>query len=292
MYTLFFDTDCDITPEIAARYGAKLISMPYEVNGKEIKPYVDFEKYDAHAHCELMRKGVLPTTSALSPEDYKAYFEPEFAAGRDILYVHFSASMSATFNSLRLCLDELKEKYPDRKCDLIDTKGITLGSLALCMAMGELYKEGKSVEEIKKWAEVNVDKQAFYFFADNLKFFAKSGRVSGFTAFMGGLIGIKPIICIPENGKMTSIDKAKGRKNALKKIIEYVVKLEDHIKDYPIIIAHTDSQYLVDEFIPMLKEQFGDDLNIMVEDVNPTAASHCGPDTLGVTFHAKARSVK
>lgn len=289
MYTLFFDTDCDITPEIAKQYGAKLISMPYTVNGKEIKPYVDYEKYDAHELNDLMRKGVLPTTSALSPEDYKQYFEPEFKEGKDILYVHFSAVMSATFNSLRLALEDLKEKYPDRKVDLIDTKGITLGSLSLCMSMGQLYKEGKSVEEIKKWAEVNVDKQAFYFFADNLKFFAKSGRVGGFSAFMGGLIGIKPIIYIGTDGKMTSIGKAKGRKAALQKILDYVIELEEDIKKYPVIIAHGDAMYLVDEFIPMLKKQFGEDLQVMVEDVNPTAVCHCGPDTLGVTFHAKHR---
>ena len=289
MYTLFFDTDCDITPEVAARYGAKLISMPYEVGGKEYRPYVDYDVYDAHWLNEQMRKGVLPSTSALSPEAYKQYFEPEFKAGKDILYIHFSKVMSATFNSLRLALEDLKEKYPERKLEMIDTKGITLGSFALCMSMGELYKQGKSIEEIKKWAEINVDKQAFYFFADNLKFFAKSGRVGGFAAFMGGLIGIKPIIYIGSDGKMTSIGKAKGRKNALQKILDYVIELEDHIKDYPVIIAHGDAMYLVDEFIPMLKKQFGDDLNIIVEDVNPTAVCHCGPDTLGVTFHAKHR---
>ena len=289
MYTLFFDTDCDITPEIAERYGAKLISMPYEINGKEYLPYVSYKVYDAHELNEQMRKGALPSTSALSPEDYKRYFEPEFKEGKDILYVHFSAVMSATFNSLRLALEELKEKYPERRLEMIDTKGITLGSLSLCMSMGELYKEGKSIEEIKEWAKENVDKQAFYFFADNLKFFAKSGRVGGFAAFMGGLIGIKPIIYIGSDGKMTSIGKAKGRKNALQKILEYVIELEDHIKDYPVIIAHGDAMYLVDEFVPMLKKQFGEDLNVMVEDVNPTAVCHCGPDTLGITFHAKHR---
>lgn len=289
MYTLFFDTDCDITPEIAQKYGAKLISMPYEVNGKEIYPYVSFDKYDAKAFFQSLRDGVLPTTSALSPEDYRKYFEPEFKKGNDILYIHFSAAMSATFNSIRLLMDELKKEYPDRKLELIDTKGITLGSYSLCLQMGELYKQGKSIDEIKKWASVNVDKTAFYFFADNLKFFAKSGRVGGFSAFMGGIIGIRPIICIKEDGKMTSIGKVKGRKAALTKILQYVIDLEEDIKQYPVIIAHGDAMYLVNEFKTMLKKQFGDDLNIIVEDVNPTAGAHCGPDAIGVTFHAKHR---
>lgn len=289
MYTLFFDTDCDITPEIAKEFGAKLISMPYTVDGKEIYPYVDFEKYDAKAFMAMLRSGKIPTTSALSPEDYRAYFEPEFQKGNDILYIHFSAAMSATFNSIRLLMDELKVKYPERKLEMIDTKGITLGSFSLCLQMGKLYKEGKSIEEIKAWANENVDKTAFYFFADNLKFFGRSGRVSGFTAFMGNLIGIKPIIYISEEGKMVSIGKAKGRKAALQKIMDYVIELEDHIKDYPVIIAHGDAMPLVDELVALMKKQFGDDLNIMIEDINPTAASHCGPDSLGITFHAKHR---
>ena len=289
MYTLFFDTDCDVTPAVAKEFGAKLISMPYEVGGKEYRPYVDYDVYDAHALNEEMRKGVLPSTSALSPEEYKQYFEPEFKAGRDVLYIHFSAVMSATFNSLRLAMEDLKQKYPERRLEMIDTKGITLGSYALCKAMGQLYKDGKSIEEIQEWAKINVDKQAFYFFADNLKFFAKSGRVGGFAAFMGGLIGIKPIIYISSEGKMVSIGKAKGRKAALQKILDYVIELEEDIKSYPVVVAHGDAPQLVEEFCSMMHKQFGDDLNIEVIDINPTAGSHCGPDTLGVTFHAKHR---
>ena len=289
MYTLFFDTDCDITPEIAKKYNAKLISMPYTIDGNEIFPYVDFEEYDAKGFFESLRKGALPTTSALPVSEYLKYFEPVLQEGKDILYIHFSRAMTMTFNSADEAIRQLLEKYPGRRIELIDTKGITLGSFSLCLQMGELYNQGKSIDEIKQWAIENVDKTAFYFFADNLKFFKRSGRVSGFSALMGNLIGIKPIIYINEEGKMVSLDKVQGRRNALKKILEYVIALEDHIKDYPVIVAHGDAMYLVDEFVAMMKAQFGDDLNIMVEDINPTAGGHCGPDTLGVTFHAKHR---
>lgn len=292
MVKLFFDTDCDITPEVAKHYNATLISMPYIVEDEIIFPYRDWEKYDAKAFFDgiLRKKGIIPTTAALSEEEYRQYFEPELEKGNDILYVHFSRVMSASFANLDACAEKLLAKYPGRRIDLIDTKGITLGSYALARAMGDLYLAGKSVDEIKAWAKENVDKQGFYFFADNLKFFGKSGRVSGFAAFMGGIIGVRPIICIKEDGKMQSIDKAVGtRKKALDKILQYVVDLEDHIKDYPVVVAHGDAMYLVDEFVKMLKDKFGQDLKVEVIDVNPTAGSHCGPDVLGVTFHAKHR---
>ena len=46
MFVLFTDTDTDITPEVAKEYGYNLISMPYVIDGKEIKPYEDFQEFD------------------------------------------------------------------------------------------------------------------------------------------------------------------------------------------------------------------------------------------------------
>ncbi len=290
MYQLFFDSDCDVSLEIAKKYNAKLISMPYTIKGEEIAPYKDWEVFDDKAFNNTLRAGdANPTTMALNVQEYLNYFEPVLKEGKDILYVHFSRKMSATFNSCDAAIAELLKKYPERRIQLIDTKGITICSLVSCLQIGELVNQGKSIDEILAVSDEIIDHSAAYFFADNLKFFAKSGRVSGFSAFMGGMIGVKPVIHISSEGKMVSIDKAVGRKKVLEKIMDYVVKLEDNIKDYPVVIAHGDAQYLVDEFTKMLKAHFGDDIKYMVIPVNPTAGCHCGPDVLGIGFHAKER---
>ena len=289
MYTLFFDSDCDITLEVAKKYNAKLISMPYVVDGEEVYPYVDFEKFDEKEFYGMLRRGVLPTTCALSEENYRQYFEPELEKGNDILYVHFSRAMTVSFEAADACIKQLLEKYPGRRIELIDTMGITIVSYNIATQIGELVLQGKSIDEIKAWADENVLKTAVYFYADNLKFFARSGRVSGFSAFMGGMIGIKPIIYMSAEGKMVSVDKAVGRKKALDKLVNYVVDLEDHIKDYPVVVGHCDAMEIVEELIKLLKEKFGEDLKVEIVNVNPTAGSHCGPDTIGVTFHAKHR---
>ena len=285
MYSLFVDTDSDMTPEICQKYGAHLIIMPYTINDKEVRPYVDFDKFDGHAYYETLRKGVLPTTSALPPQAYIDYFEPEFKKGNDILYVHFSSAMSGTFNSMRLALEELKEKYPERNLYTVDTLSITAGSYAVAIDVMNMYKAGKSIEEIQRWAEEEVEKFPIYFYADNLKFFAKSGRVSGFKAFMGGLVGIKPIIHVNSEGKMVSIDKGRGRQAALKKILDYVVKLQDHIEDHRVIIGHSDALPIAEELANMLQKEFGGRLKIEFVEVNPTIGGHCGPDGVGVAFH-------
>ena len=288
-FVLFTDSDCDMTPAICAKYGYELISMPYTIDGKEVRPYIDFEEFDYKAFYGHLREGVIPTTSALSPVEYMNYFEPFFKAGKDILYVHFSAAMSATFNSMRLALEELAEKYPERKLYEVDTKGIKVPSMAIAMQIGEMVNKGAGIEEVLEWAKTGVDKQACYFYADDLKFFHKSGRVSGFAAFFGGLVGVKPIIYMDETGVMRTKDKGRGRAATLNKLLDYVIDLEEDIKNYPVIVTHCDCLELAEQLAGMLKKQFGDDLNIIYDVVNPTAGSHCGPNAMGVTFHAKHR---
>jgi len=290
MVKLFLDTDCDFTLEDAKKYGATLISMPYSVKGKEIKPYVDFKTFDFHEYNEMLRKGIIPTTSALNSEDYISYFEPEFAKGNDIFYIHFSAAMSATFNSMRLALDELKKKYPERKFYQIDTKGITIEGYHVAKEAAKLLIEQKKTpEEVLKWAETEVDKYACYFFADDLKFFGKSGRVSGIAAFMGGIIGIRPILTMNSEGKMTPVGKVKGRRSAVLKLADYVGELGEDLENHSIVIGHADAMHLVEEIETELINRFGNKLKFEVIDINPTAGAHCGPNTLGISFYAKHR---
>ena len=289
MLVLFTDTDTDLTPVEAKKYGYKMISMPYIVDGKEIKPYVDFETFDSKAFYDSLRGGLLPTTCALNSEEYKKYFEEEFKNGNDILYVHFSKAMTCTFDSMKIALDELHEIYPERKVYTIDTKAITICSLNIVKEVGEMYLQGKSVEEILKWAETEVDHYAQYFYADNLKFFKKSGRVSNIAGIMGDLIGIKPIIHMSKEGKMVNVNKVKGRMKALQALVNYMVELGDEVAKHRIIIGHSDSLEIAQVLEKMIREKFGPDLNIEYAVVNPTAGSHCGPDGVGVSFHCKQR---
>lgn len=286
MLQLFTDTDTDITPEVAKEYGYKLISMPYSVDGKTVYPYEDFEAFDSKSFYDMLRAGILPTTSAVSEERYTEYFEPVLANGDDILYVHFSAAMTMTFDNMKKAVNNLLIKYPERKFYTIDTKGITIESLAIVLEVGDLYKAGKTAEQILEWAKTEVDKFAIYFFADDLKFFRHSGRVSGLAAIAGTLIGVRPIIYMNDEGKMVSVGKERGRTKALERLCAYVDELGDDVASHRILIGNTDALDIAEELGAMLKEKYGDGLNIQYVTVNPTAGSHCGPNGVGVCFHA------
>ena len=288
MLKIYTDTDTDITPALAAEYGYQLISMPYSIDARTTYPYVDFETFDGHAFYDVLRSGVLPTTSAISKEQYMNYFIRDFAAGNDILYVHFSRAMTNTFDAMDQAIADLKKKFPATRFEEIDTKGITTISYAIVREVGDLYKAGKTMDELLEWAKTEVDKFAMYFFADDLKFFRRSGRVSGLAATMGTLIGVRPLIHMSQEGKMVSVGTAKGRAKAMDYLVDKVGELGDEIEKHRICIGHTDAPELAKEIGRMIEEKYGKQ-NIEYVYVNPTAGSHCGPNGVGVCFHAKHR---
>ena len=287
-YVFMTDSDSDLPFHLKEQYNIPVVYMPYALDGKE---YFDDlgQMLDHKSYYDMMRNGAAPVTSALNEASYIEYFEPEFQKGNDICYVHFSAKMTATFGFMNMALVELRKKYPERKFYEIDTKGITLPSLNIALAIGDLILAGKTVDEIMAWADVEVDKFATYFYANDLKFFRKSGRVGGLAAIFGGAIGIRPIITMSSEGKMESIGKEIGKEKALNRLVSYVEELGENIKDYRILIGHCDAMDDVIKLKERLEAKFGKLDNIEIHPVNPTAGSHCGPSTIGVSFHAKHR---
>lgn len=288
MYVIFTDTDNDVTPEIANEYGFKLISMPYTIGDTDVHPYEDFDKFDEKSFYDMLRNGTTLKTTAVNSERYIEYFEPYFKEGKDILYIHFSDKFSSTFSFMQIAIDELKNKYPERKFYSVDTKGICALGLIMIRKAGEMYKAGKSAEEIVKWVEDNRDNYALYLYANDLEFFARSGRISNFSAIMGGLLGLHPVIHVNKEGKMVSLCKCRGKKNTLRKIVELVEESQENIADNHVIIAHSDAPEMAQLLGSMLEEKFGK-LDIEYDIVNPTAGAHCGPGCMGVAFRSKYR---
>lgn len=152
-----------------------------------------------------------------------------------------------------------------------------------------LINEGKSIEEILAWSKKEVSHYAVYFFADDLSFFGKSGRVSGLSAKMGNLSAVKPIIYMNEEGKMVTKGKEAGHLNALKRLLSFMEEIGDEPEKHTIYIAECDYPKGVEMLSKLIRQHYGDGVNIVVKPVNPTAGSHCGPDCVGLCFHSRCR---
>ena len=288
MSVLIFDSNCELWHTRAEELGLDYISMPYMYNGEEY--YYDLGKNtDFKKFYNAVRGGVVPKTMALNPENYKEILSPYFEKGEDVLYVSFSHKMSGTFGSLDIALKELKEKYPERKCTVFNTRSISIGALLQVEAAAELKKQGKSDEEIIEFLNDFTNKVSLYFMVDNLMHLKRGGRLSATAAVAGTMLGLKPVLTCDEEGGLSVIGKVSGRKKAMRKLAEKVVEGLTH-PEYKVYIVDADCPEEGQALAAMIREK-RPDATLVTQTIGPVIGSHCGPGTLGVAFVSDSRPI-
>lgn len=288
MSVLICDSNCELWYTRAKELGLDYISMPYTIDGQEY--YYDLgEKTDFKDFYDRVRKGSVPITSALNPENYKEILEPYFAKGEDILYISFSHAMSGTFNQLNTALKELYEKYPKRKCTVFDTNSISLGAGIQVEQAAILKQKGASDEDIINYLKDFTNKVAVYFVVDDLMHLKRGGRLSAAAAFAGTLLGLKPMLTFNAKGGLDVIAKISGKKKAIRTMADKVInELAD--TDKPVYLVDADCPADADLLEQMIKEK-RPEAKIVRQVVGPVIGTHCGPGTMGVIFAAEKRPI-
>ena len=288
MSRFFCDTNSELWYTVADELGLDVIAMPYSLDGEE-SAYDLGRNTDFKAFYNSLKKGADAKTQALNMQNYIDYFEPVLAAGEDIIYVHFSRNMSGTFAQMDQAIAELKEKYPNRKISVVDTKSISIGEALIVYEAALLWKNGATDEEIVKFVEDNRQNYTVYFTVKDLTQLKRGGRISSVSYVAGTILNIKPVLCVEENGTLMKYGTAKGAKAALKALVSRVKEIGSQIFDHPIIITHADAEESADELKQMLISEFGDKLTIWTQQIGPTVGSHCGAGTVGIAFHSTKR---
>ena len=289
MSVLLCDSNCELWYTTVKELGIDYIPMPYLYNDREY--FYDLgENTDFAAFYSAVRAGAVPKTQALNPENYKDVLEPYFAAGEDVLYISFSHAMSGTFAQLDAALSELKQKYPNRKCTVFDTKSISLGTGIQVKAAAELKNKGASDEEIISFLNDFTNRVAVYFVVDDLMHLKRGGRLSAASAVVGTLLSVKPVLTTNSQGGLSVLEKVSGRKKAVRSLCEKVARtIADY--NYPVYVLDADCKEEGDELAAMIKAR-RPEAEIVRQTVGPVIGSHCGPGTLGVIFIADERPLK
>ena len=282
MSSVFFtDTDCEMMYTDAEELGMHVIGMPYTINNQE---YVyDFGKNtDINKFYADMRAGAVATTAALNSQDYLNYFEPVLAEGKDILYIHFSAELSGTFNYMNTAINILKEKYPERKITCFDTGNICVGAGIQAIEACKLHNAGASDEEVVEFLKEFKEKIGIYFYVESLQYLKRGGRVSSLSAVFGTMLNIKPILTV-KDGKLDKLTTVKGTKKALEFMVEKFKTEYNNDDKYEVWILDADNKEIGDELAERIRNT-GRIVSIRRMFVGPVIGAHAGPGTCGIIF--------
>lgn len=241
---------------------------------------------------QAMKDGVMTKTSQVNVGEFEEYFEPFLQEGKDILHVTLSSGISGVYNAANIAKEMLQEKYPDRKIYIVDSLSASSGYGMLMDTLADMRDAGKSIEEIRDWAEENKTRLHHWFTATDLTYLIRGGRVSKTSGFVGSMLNICPLMNVAPDGSLQPIQKVRTKKKVLEALVN---KMEENADDGTAYdgkcyLGHSaceeDARFvmqLIEERFPTLKGK------VLLCDIGTTIGSHTGPGTIALYFWGKER---
>ncbi len=285
-YVIFTDSCCDVNPKTLAEWGVPYANMTFTFVGED-KEYIDSDISNKEFYAR-MREGAHAKTAAINAAAFADAFEPILKEGKDILYVAFSSGLSTTVNSANMAVAELSEQYPERKIVVVDTLAASAGGGLMVYMAVQKKNEGATLEENAAYIESLVPQHCIWFTVDDLEYLKRGGRVSPLVAFAGGVLGIKPILQMDDEGHLIKVSTARGRRNAIEALASKYAELSYEEKNTPIFISHAECEEDAKRLADILKERHNAEVTLITE-IGPVIGSHAGPGTLAMFFIGKHR---
>ena len=287
-YVLITDSSADLSQEMVQELGVTVLPLSFTIQGKTYRNYPDNREMDLPLFYDMLRAGELATTSAVNVAEYTQAVEPILQEGKDVLILAFSSGLSSTYQASVLAAGELREKYPDRKIYTVDTLCASLGQGLLVYLAAQEQRKGKSIEEVRDWAEETKLHLCHQFTVDDLHFLKRGGRISATTAVVGSMLQIKPVLHVPvlhvdNEGHLINIGKARGRQASLKALVDKMEKTVTEEGRKTVFISHGDCRKDAVTVADMVRERFGTQ-DIRINFVGPVIGAHSGPGTLALFY--------
>lgn len=282
-FVLMTDSSADLSQEMVQELGVTVLPLSFTIQGKVYRNYPDNREMDLPLFYDMLRAGELATTSAVNVAEYTQAVEPILQEGKDVLILAFSSGLSSTYQASVLAAGELREKYPDRKIYTVDTLCASLGQGLLVYLAAQEQRKGKSIEEVRDWAEETKLHLCHQFTVDDLHFLKRGGRISATTAVVGSMLQIKPVLHVDNEGHLINIGKARGRQASLKALVDKMEKTVTEEGRKTVFISHGDCRKDAVTVADMVRERFGTQ-DIRINFVGPVIGAHSGPGTLALFY--------
>jgi DegV family protein with EDD domain len=279
------DSACDLPKDFYSEQNVTLFPLKVQVNGQE---YEDVKTIDPKTVYDAIRGGDVPKTSQVSPLLFEEVFTKMAENNEDGIYIAFSSALSGTYQTSVMILDQVKEKYPNFNLTIVDTKCASLGFGLVVKEAARLAAENVSKEEILKDVLFRSQHMEHLFTVEDLDYLAKGGRVSKASAFLGGLLNIKPILNV-EEGKLVPIEKIRGKKKVYRRIIEIMNERGDNFKDQIVGISHADTIETALEVKALIEGELNPK-EVYISSIGSAVGAHTGPGTVSIFFLNKLPS--
>lgn len=228
---------------------------------------------------KLTNSNVVPTTSQPTPEAFSKIFKEVSDAGDQALVITIASKLSGTYQSAAIAATEHKDIY------VVDSKSVAIGTAILVEMAFDMVNRGMSLCDIVAKLEEEREKLTIIAMVDTLEYLKRGGRISKTVAFAGGLLSIKPILCVA-NGEITMISKARGEKQALALITKEIENAGGADLTKPFLLGYTGlDNSLLQKYIKDNAQVWGKEpKDIPYTILGSVIGTHAGPGAVVTAF--------
>ena len=282
-FCIMSDSCCDFTPEMAEELQIEILPLSVHFGTETYRNWLDGREITLEVFYQRIRNGELPTTSGVSVGDFEEKMYQHLHQNEDILCLCFSSGLSSTYQSARIAASHLKDKFPSRVIKVIDSLMASGGHGLLVYRCAMMRNSGKTIEEVYQYAEKLKQNICGWFTVDDLNHLKRGGRISTTAAFFGNMLSLKPIIHIDDAGKLAAVEKVRGRRNSLLRLIDHMLTSGIELENQDIFITHADclwdAEYISEEITRRVKTG-----EIHLSYVGPVIGTHTGPGLVTLFF--------
>lgn len=283
-YIIFTDSGEDFGADMVEKLDIQVIPLTAIIDGKEYLNYPDEREITNKEFYEILRKGAVCKTAAINSETFIEAFEPFVKNGKDVLYLAFSSGLSCTCESAMNAAAQLNKKYPDRKVLVVDTLCASLGQGLFVYHCCVQRDAGLGIEQVRDYAESMKLSLCHWFTVDDLNHLKRGGRLSATSALLGTMLHIKPVLHVDDEGHLINMEKARGRKAAIRRLAEKLAETATDIEDQQIFICHGDCLDEANQLAAEIKKLVKLKKDIYINMIGPVIGAHSGAGTLAVFF--------
>ncbi len=277
------DSTSDITKEFAKENDIFVLGLPvlFE-DGTTALDWVEMEPEQFYE--KLAKSSTIPSTSQVPPQTMEDTMRKELEGHDALIYFTISSKGSGTYNSACLAKQNILADMPDAKIEIVDSMAYSLYIVIMLKEAMRLQKEGKSLEEIVDGAKKIRSMTDVLVVVDTLKYLEKGGRINKASLVAGTLLDLKPVLSV-RGGVMESIDKFRGSKTIISKMIKKIKTSDINTDDPNFYIVHSRAFEKADELWSAVKAEFGEHHElIMQSEIGASVGTHIGPGTLAIFY--------
>ena len=276
---IIIDSACDMSEEKLDRYNIKLLPFRIIVDQEE---FLDGISIDNKKLFKFLEEKSHITTAQVRALDFEREFKHCAENNLKCIYLAFSSKMSGAYQTAKLVADNVKERYPDFRYEVIDTKSGSTAIELLVDKIIQLQEEKLSFENIVNNIKDVVDNIEHIFTLETLERLKTGGRISKTAAFVGEFLNIKPILEV-KSGKIQLFKKVRGYTKAYEKILEIMEERSSNLKDQVIGISYSGDKDKALKLKNMIEKRFGTK-KFLINMISNVLTVHLGRSGVGVFF--------